>query len=149
MTTCRSRGSGAGIVLVLALAGCARPRYVVTARPIDLGLGPDGFCVAIDTRDPRGVWWWQPGLASTSDCSHRSTGPSVFHADRAVVAASGQPGVTDVRFRMGLITRPGSQAPPFRDIHLRLDATHLRSTATGSDVPTTRRRDLRVPADAG
>ena len=54
------------------------PRYVVTASPIDVSLGPSGVCVAVDPLDRRGVWWWEPGA---SGCASRSTGPGVFHAD--------------------------------------------------------------------
>jgi hypothetical protein len=72
----------ATLVVGLMCGGCrravrdddqTRPRYVVTASPIDVRVG-SGLCVAVDPSDPKGVWWWQPG----EDCSSRSTGPMVL-----------------------------------------------------------------------
>jgi hypothetical protein len=45
------------------------PRYLVSERPIDVGLGPWGLCVALDPLDRQRVWWWEPGA---SGCRSRS-----------------------------------------------------------------------------
>ena len=34
----------------------------MTSSAIDVGVGP-GLCIAIDPRDPRGAWWWEPGAS--------------------------------------------------------------------------------------
>jgi hypothetical protein len=117
-------------------------RYVVTATPIDIGVGSSRMCLAIDPDDRHGVWWWEPGR----DCSTRSTGgPTVFKADNAVVVPSGRPGTTDIRFRLQLIRAANSSQPPFADILLRLEGSQLQAAATGSRVAMYRRRDLDIP----
>ncbi len=137
------------VALALMLSGCrsadapraAAARYVVTATPIDLGVGARGFCVAIDRRDPKGVWWWQPG----EDCSTRSTGPAVFPAEHASLSPFSPAGALDVRFRIQLIRARESSKPPFQDILLVLEEGQLRAPATGSRVRTVTRRDLDIP----
>lgn len=140
----------APLLLGLMVGGCGRttadsqdsaPRYVVTASPIDVGVGSGGLCVAVDPSDPQGVWWWQPG----KDCSSRSTGPRVFHAEEAVVAPSAQAGTADIRFRLQLIRGPNSAEPPFADVSLRLEGSQLHAAATGSRVATVTRHDLEIP----
>jgi hypothetical protein len=134
---------GLGLVATLSMAACDRPsaqadvRYLVTSSAIDVGVGP-GLCLAVDPRDPHGVWWWQPGA---SGCASRSTGPTVFHADRAVVSRSGQPEVTAVSFRMGTM----SVTRPFMDIRLAIEDSRMRSLDTGAAVALQRRNDLDVP----
>lgn len=56
-----------------------------------------------------------------------------------------QSGAIDVRFRLGLITGPGSTQLPFADIALVLQDGSMRAPATGARVPTTGRKDLDVP----
>ena len=140
----------APLLLALMFGGCGRirgdaqdsaARYVVTVGPIDVGVGVGRLCVAVDPRDPQGVWWWQPG----KDCSTRSTGPSVFHAEEAVVSPSAQVGATDVRFRLQLIRAPNSSESPFADVWLRIEGGQLQAAATGSRVATTTRHNLEVP----
>jgi len=99
------------------------------------------FCIAIDPANPKGVWWWEP----RKDCSTGSTGPRVFEAEQARVSRSEQTGMTDVSFRLGLITGPNSTSPPFADVRLVLHGGRLRASATGSEVATVHRKDLDVP----
>ena len=113
------------------------PRYVVTARPIDIGLGA-GLCIAIDPTDNRGVWWWGPG---GSGCPSRSTGPEVFHAEDASVSQSAKSGPIAVSFRLGT----HSMTRPFVDVRLVLESDQLRVVESGVRVPTRRRNDLNVP----
>ena len=135
--------NGLALIAVLSMAGCGRAsaqvdgRYLVTSSAIDVGVGP-GLCLAVDPRDPHGAWWWQPGA---SGCTSRSTGPTVFHADRAVVSRSGQPEVTAVSFRMGTM----SATRPFMDIRLAIEDSRMRSLDTGAAVDLQRRNDLDVP----
>ena len=129
----------------LVLAGCgftsesqfSVPRYVVTDRPIDVGVGP-GLCVAVDQVDPQGVWWWQPGGPG---CVSRSTGPGVFHAEEARVSQSAQSGPIAISFRLGT----HSMTRPFVDVRLVLENGDLRAFESGVRVPTHRRNDLDVP----
>ena len=113
------------------------PRYVVSTRPIDIGLGA-GFCIAVDPADRQGVWWWEPG---GSGCASRSTGPDVFKAEHASVSRPAKSGPIAISFRVGThsITRP------FVDVRLVLESGELRVVESGARVPTERRNDLDVP----
>lgn len=117
-------------------------RYIVTAEPINIGVGSSRFCVATDPTDPQGIWWWEAG---PKGCSSRSTGPAVFHAENAAVSSSQQAGATDIRFRVGLHTAANSSSPPFADVWIVLADLHMRALATGAQVSTVRRKDLDVP----
>jgi len=114
------------------------PRYVVTASPIDVSLGPSGVCVAVDPLDRRGVWWWEPGA---SGCASRSTGPGVFHADRATVSRPVHPGPTVLSFRL----QTHSATRPFIDVRLLVDDGNMRALESGARVQTNRRNDLDIP----
>ena len=116
------------------------PRYMVTASPIDVGVGA-GLCVAVDPTDPNGVWWWQPG----TDCSSRSTGPTVFRADNSAVTRSDQAGTAEIRFRVAVKRRLNSPEPPFVDVVLRLEGTRLQAVHSGSQVTTVSRSNLEIP----
>jgi hypothetical protein len=115
-------------------------RFLVTQEPIDVGVNPAGLCVAVDPTDPRGVWWWQPGPL---DCSSRSTGPAVFHAEEAAVPLAD--GAVDIYFRIALIPLPEMSGPPFADIALRLEGGQMRADATGAQVSMGVRTDLDIP----
>jgi hypothetical protein len=117
-------------------------RYAVTEAPVQVGLRNTGLCVAVDTNDSQGVWWWEPGA---SGCSTRSTGPGVFKGENASVSPSTDSGATDILFRLQLITGPDSTAPSFLDVRLVLKGSHMRVVATGTEVPTVRRTNLDVP----
>lgn len=134
----------AALLLAASVIACRSsappvPRYIVTATPIDiLGTGHPGFCVAVDPTDAQGVWWWEPGR---SGCSSRSTGPTVFRADRATVAAAKPSGEIEVHFQIAL------QVSPPRDVNLVIQDATLRVGASGARVATERRNDLEVPPD--
>ena len=142
-------GLGRGRTLVLLLLGLslgacrtvapAVPRYIVTLAPIPLAVGHPGLCVAVDPTDAHGVWWWEPGR---SGCSSRTTGPTVFAADRAKVTARNG-AATQVEFRVPLMTGPA------RDYTLVIDGGGLRDAASGEKVPTERRNDLSIPPAHG
>ena len=93
-----SKAHGIWLEFVGPASAPADGRYLVTSSAIDVGRGIR-LCIAVDPRDPHGVWWWQPGA---SGCTSRSTGPTVFHADQAAVSPSARPEVTTVSFRLGL-----------------------------------------------
>ena len=131
------------LLLVTAfLAGCrsADPpaaRYIVTVTPFPF-LGPSthpGFCVAIDPDDAKGVWWWEPGR---TECTSRSTGPSVFPADFAKVTRSSS-GAIDVSFEIQLKT-----GPP-RQVRLEVHEDHMRELPSGRRVSAERRATLDLP----
>ena len=130
-----------GLVLVACVSRpesrSAGPRYVVTAEPIDVGVGP-GLCIAVDPLDRLGVWWWEPGR---SGCASRSTGPGLFHADDPRVSPPAQSGPVAITFRLGT----HSTTRPFIDVRLVLEGGDLRSVETGARVPTQGRNDLDVP----
>jgi hypothetical protein len=133
----------ASVVLLLGLSLACRSsapsvtRYIVTATPIDvLGVAHPGLCVAVDPTDAQGVWWWEPGR---SGCSSRSTGPTVFRAERATVTAPTQSGAIEVHFRLQrMVTGP-------RDVGLVLQGGGIRVIASGARVATERRSNLDVP----
>jgi hypothetical protein len=130
---------GLPAMLSMALAGCGveHGRYLVTAAPIDVGVG-DPLCVAIDPGSSRGVWWWQS--RRRTDCEERSTGPGVFSAERATLTRSNGGGA-DVRFNVPTMT--GNV-----DVELLVDTQHFR-TPTGTQVDTRRRADLDLPGNDG
>lgn len=140
----KSRGAAVlSSVLFLGLSvGACRtvspsvPRYTVTATPLDIvGAGHPGLCVAIDPTDEHGVSWWEPG---PSGCSTRTSGPTVFRAQLATVAANRGSDAIDVRFTLPLMS--GS-----RDVRLLLNDGGLSVTGSGARVPTQRRDDLNIP----
>ena len=135
------------LLVVLAVVGCrsaprstAAGRYVVTAAPISIGLGPGGICVALDPLDEHGVWWWEPGA---SGCSTRSTGPGVFHADGASVSHSPDTGRISADFRIGTHSR----TRPFVDVILAAEngEIQVRVAESTARVPIQHRNDLEVP----
>jgi hypothetical protein len=137
------------MLLVVALGACGTaprtapdaPRYIVTAAPIDTGVVSKALCIGVDPGDPRGVWWWEPGA---SGCGTRSTGPDVFHADRAEVVARHGSTPIAVGFRMQLKRGPASTLPAFADVHLVVEDRAIRAVASGVEVAAARRADLEL-----
>ena len=126
--------------------GMSPPEYVVTAALITVGAPHGDLCVVVDLKDPSGVWSWEPGA---SGCSTRSTGPGVFHGEAASVSSSKTPGVTEVRFSVGLIGPTGGAGRgPLIEV-LVLDRGGMRVAATGSKVSTISRKNLEVPGFDG
>src|SRR4051794_16795056 len=88
--------------IAAVLIGCASIEAqpggccIVTTDPVRVSPGSLGLCVAVDSIDAHGVWWWEPGA---SGCAARSTGPDVFRADAATVSRDRR-GVTAVEFRL-------------------------------------------------
>ena len=138
----------APLLVALVFAGCSRTTrapetdrsYLVTVSPIDVGVG-SGLCIAVDRRDPGGVWWWQPG----NDCSRRTTGPGVFPAEQAVVTPGPDAGMADVRFRVQVHRAPNAGDPPYVDVRLTLENGRMALTGTDRWVDTITRRDLEIP----
>ena len=92
-----------------------------------------GLCIAIDPKDPKGVWWWDPGR---SGCTDR--GSSTMAAGRASVARA-TAGAVDVSFQVGLVSG--------RTLTVRLEVSdeRIRDTVSGLSVPAERRATLEVP----
>ena len=136
------------LLLALSLGACrtlapAAPRYIVTLTPVSLGIGPGnhpGLCIAVDSADAQGVWWWQPG---PSGCSSRITGPTVFRAHLATVATARGSGATEVGFQVPLM-----EGPP-RDFRLVLQGDGMRVADSGERVSTERRSNLDIPLAFG
>lgn len=128
----------ATVLIASLLTAQTTDRYVVTASPINVGVVSGALCIAVDTHDQQGVWWWEPGR---SGCSSRSTGPGVFHAEQAKVSLPTSSGSIKVSFRMPL----HSIENPFTDVRLVLEAGGMRAMASGVRVPTESRRDLAIP----
>ena len=93
-----------------------------------------GMYVAIDPANPHGAWWWEPGKTG---CASRSTGPTVFPADRADVRTAAD--TTDVQFEIRL--HSGNAAP----IKLTIAHDTIRREPSGEQVPIEHRRDLDIP----
>ena len=127
------------VVLALAPLSCqSSARYVVTVAPIDVGVGPDGLCVAVDPKDEHGVWWWEP---RNGGCSSQSSGPGLFHPEDAIVSQLAKSGPISLRFRLGT----HSLTRPFVDVRLTADESEMRSMDTNSRVPVKRRNALDIP----
>jgi hypothetical protein len=71
-----------------------------------------------------------------------TTGPTVFRAQPATVAASRSSGDIEVRFQLSLMSGQ-------RDVALRLQEGSMRVTASGARVSTERRDDLDIPPAYG
>lgn len=123
--------------LWLELVGPADRRYLVTSSVTEVS-PRIRLCIAVDPRDPHGVWWWEPGA---SGCTSRSTGPTIFHAEDATVSPSARPGVTAVSFRLQL----HASTPSFLDVRLAIEDGRMRLLDTGSGVALQRRNDLDLP----
>jgi hypothetical protein len=129
-----------GLSTIAACTAPPAPRFIVTATPIDIGVGTQ-VCIAVDPADPRGVWWWQPGRLG---CATRSTGPGVIAAERPAVARP-TPDAIDVSFQVGRHVGPPADVRLF----LISGGTRMRSIASGAEVATERRADLNVPEAVG
>jgi hypothetical protein len=121
--------------LMTVLGACAsHPRYIVTSTPLKV-IDPahPGLCVAVDPKDPKGIWWWDAGR---SGCADRSS--STMAADRASVART-TAGTVDASFQVGLVTGGSLQ--------LRLEAFdgRIRDAISGLSVPAERRATLELP----
>ena len=137
------------VLIVLTFGACGErrrdvhhsdSRYIVTASPIDIGVGSGRFCFAVDPGDPKGLWWWEPG----TDCSTRTTGPGVFHAEEALVSPGARSESKEIRFRLPVIRAPNSSEPPFVDVALALESGQLKSVVTGSRAATVARQELDI-----
>lgn len=121
----------------ILMSGCgpAEPRYRVTERPLELGIGT-GLCLAIDPLDSRGVWWWGPGA---SGCDTRSTGPGVFHGERAHVSVQKPGGQIEVSFTVQL---HATSEPYDRVIRLLVEGDSIRVDGVDASTRLRRRSDL-------
>ena len=123
------------VCLLTVLGACAsQPRYIVTSTPLKV-IDPahPGLCIAIDPKDPKGVWWWDAGRFG---CTDRSS--STMAADRACVARA-TAGTVDASFQVGLVSG--------RNLQVRLEAFdgRIRDTISGLTVPAERRATLELP----
>ena len=123
-------------VIVTVTVNFALPHYLVTSTPISsVGLSQP-LCIAVNPKDPEGVWWWEPGAAG---CSSRSTGPGVFRAESASVTGSGPAGF-EVRFKLQMhVDGP-------LDVQLEIQDGRIWSASSpDASVQLDRRDDLDVP----
>src|SRR4029453_601762 len=122
-----SRRCVACLLTVLG-AFASQPRYIVTTTPLKV-IDPahPGLCIAIDPKDPRGIWWWDAGR---SGCTDRSS--STMAASRASVTR-GTSGPIDASFQVGLVSG--------RNLDVRLEAFdgRIRDAISGVSVPAERR----------
>lgn len=108
--------------------------YLVTNTPIDTGVTSPALCIAVDTSQADGVWWWQPGR---NGCASRSTGPGLFRGMH-VTASGAPPGAVVVSFQLQLIDVDHA-AGRTADVILTLEDQYMRAQASGARVPTHRR----------
>jgi hypothetical protein len=134
-------------VMVAVVWGCKSPTvtsvaggYVVTRAPIDTGVTAPALCIAVNTSEPDGVWWWQPGQKG---CETSSTGPGLFRGVHVVVTG-GTSSHVEVRFQLQVIAiaHPAGQLV---EVALVLEDQSMRAQASGARVPTYRRSDLVIP----
>src|SRR5262245_4468688 len=146
---CRLSILGVSIALVAACAPAHTDapdhpyRYLTTEKPIAAGV-PPGLCLAVDPTDPRGVWWWEPGLTSRgydSDCASRSTGPDLFPADQARVTQATKNGPVNVSFRL----QTHSETRPYVDVRLVIEGGRMRGPGPNASVAVVGRNDLNIP----
>ena len=123
------------VCLLTVLGACAsQPSYIVTSTPLKL-IDPahPGLCIAIDPKDPKGIWWWDAGR---SGCTDRSS--STMAAGRASVTPA-TTGAVHASFQVGLMSG--------ENLQVRLEAFdgRIRDTISGLSVPAERRATLEVP----
>ncbi len=133
-----------GLFTCRSLPPSSGPRqYIVTKAPLSLSLPSRPLCVAADPADPHGVWWWEPGQTG---CASRSTGPGVFHGERAAVAHYMRSQAIDVGFRVPLHGSPTNpDIPAYVDIALVVENGLMRSRDGSVRVPVEHRADLNLP----
>jgi hypothetical protein len=131
----------AALLTCLSVTGAAAPRmrYVVTERPLNIGLSGTGICVALDIQDQQGAWWWEPGAPG---CTTRSTGPDLFRADAARVTSKPD-GRVNATFRIGT----HSTTQPFVEVEVEAANEEIRVVQPESDlhVPARWFPKLQVP----
>ena len=125
------------VALAIVQLACqtAKPRYIVTTKPLDVGVSP-GLCVALDPSDGRGLWWWEPG---DGGCSSRSTGPDLVHPSDVMVSRS-ESGAVAAVFQLGT----HSTSRPFVVVRLVVTGTEMLANETGSRVPVEYRTTLDI-----
>lgn len=123
------------LLLPVVLFACrSSVSYLVTDTPLP---SPGaGLCVAIDTADPAGIWWWEPGARV---CADRSTGPDVFRGEQGRVGAEQADGSRIVSFRVNLIPTGAL------DVRMTLQRDGTLLLEDGQRVPTSVRPDLSIP----
>src|SRR5262249_58677662 len=47
------------LALCVARTSAQEKTYIVTVKPVDVGMPSHGLCVAVDDADPHGVFWWE------------------------------------------------------------------------------------------
>lgn len=114
----------------------AQDRYIASVDPVNVGLA-QGICIAADPRSRDGIWWWEPGAAG---CTTRSTGPDVFHAERARVTST-PPDRLALEFQLPT----HSTTRPVLDVRIVVENGSMRSGESGPPVATFRRSDLNIP----
>lgn len=138
-------------LLVAALSGTAcatRPaarEFIVTAEPLDVGVVDAKLCIALDVHTKDGVWWWQPGA---SGCDSRSTGPTVFRGESAVINPWHMARGHSAEFQLQRIMPADSTESPVAVVRLVSREGTMTAVATTATVPTSVRRDLDIPARA-
>jgi hypothetical protein len=143
-------GVSVGLLVMLAVAsGCKSPTlpsagggYIITSAPIDTGVTAPALCIAVNTAEPAGVWWWQPGHKG---CETRSSGPGLFRGIQVAVTA-GTSSQLEVRFQLKVISvqHPSGELV---EVALVLEDQSMRAQASGARVPTHRRSNLVIPPE--
>src|SRR4051794_1077236 len=119
-------------ISVVGVTACESPTqsstagsYLVTSTPIDTGVTSPALCIAVDTSQADGVWWWSPGR---NGCASRSTGPGLFRGMH-VTASGAAPGAVEVRFQLQLIDvdHPAGRTA---DVILTLQDQYMRAQAS-------------------
>jgi hypothetical protein len=127
------------LLLTLTAIACrssSGARYLVTASPIDVGLGIR-LCVAVEPRDERGLWWWGEGA---SGCTSRSTGPGLFRGEQVQITRRRGTQPWTAAFRLGT----HSAERPYIDVRLRLERGTLHALESGDRVALEERKDLAI-----
>lgn len=116
----------------------APPVYFFTTEPLQISEFKQ--CVAVQPRNPTGVWVYSPG---TLGCGSRTSGPDLYHPDGATVVSHSDDS-TVVRFRLG--RRFASPPPQWIDVELTIRDGYIASI-TGERVPVEERDTRYIPGD--
>jgi hypothetical protein len=113
--------TGRWFLAAVFLAGCAsRPNFLATVKPLEIGVPPQGLCLAIPTDPSAPLKYWDGG----EDCSDRmsSVGETQF------VSEASQHAQRTVRFDIPLHVGVAHVA-------VQIAANRVRSLQTGVEQP--------------
>ena len=120
MTACQRVGLLFAAVVTLS-GGCAQPTsgFLITDKPLDVGVPPNPICIAVTSDIPPHISYWEPG----TDCSTRNSSVGA-----AQVVSVSKPDPTSLLVSLRIAMHAG-----VADVTLRVTPTSVRCVGTGAE----------------